>query len=211
MSKKYAHYGCALTAPQEWDNFDVSPTLQIQQVPIIGRLLKNQLNIIFPDNVKYGNIIKGLPITDNSCDGVYCSHVLEHLSLSDFRKALKNTYQILKPNGIFRCVVPDLETAAKTYVKALSDGDGKASIQFMNTTLLGKRNRPRGFKGFLEAFLGNSNHLWMWDHNSLMLELKVIGFRDIRPCKIHDCEDKMFNLVEKEDRFVNAVAIECKK
>ena len=37
----------------------------------------------------------------------------------------------------------------------------------MNSTLLGINERPRGFKGFISSFLGNANHLWMWDKKSL--------------------------------------------
>ena len=38
MKKKYVQYGCGLSAPNEWINFDVSPTLRIQKIPIIGSL-----------------------------------------------------------------------------------------------------------------------------------------------------------------------------
>lgn len=69
MNKKlYVQYGRGLSAPIEWKNFDVSPTLRIQKAPLIGGLLKGRLNVVFPSNVLYGDIIKGLPIQDNSCD-----------------------------------------------------------------------------------------------------------------------------------------------
>src|SRR4051812_24771119 len=115
----YVQYGCGHSAPVEWINFDISPTLRIQKTPIIGSLFKKQLNTTFPDNVRYGDIVKGLPIEENKCDGLYCSHVLEHLSLFDFRKALSNSYKILKPGGIFRCVIPDLEFSARKYIQNL--------------------------------------------------------------------------------------------
>lgn len=86
--KKYVQYGCGLSAPKEWINFDVSPTLRIQKVPILGTLLKKRLNINFPTNVLHGDIIEGLPIERNSCDGLCCSHLLEHLSFQDFTSLL---------------------------------------------------------------------------------------------------------------------------
>src|SRR6478609_9406318 len=96
MKKLYVQYGCGLSAPKEWKNFDGSPTLRIQKIPIIGSVLKSKLNVTFPSNVLYGDIVKGLPVNANSCDGIYCSHILEHLSLQDFRQALKNSFEILK-------------------------------------------------------------------------------------------------------------------
>lgn len=210
-SKMYVYYGCGLTAPKEWTNFDVSPTLRIQRTPIVGTMLKNKLNITFPSNVLYGDIIKGLPIDENSCNGLYCSHTLEHLSLNDFRKAIINSHTILKKGGIFRCILPDLEFLARSYIEELDNGYNKASINFMNNTLLGKKERLKGLKDFLSSFFGNSQHLWMWDNKSISEELMNVGFSQIRTCRFNDCEDEMFKYVENRERFENSVAIECRK
>jgi len=207
----YVQYGCGDEAPKEWKNFDVSPTLRIQKTPIIGRLFRSKLNLVFPDNVYYGDIIKGLPLKENSVDGIYCSHTLEHLSLYDFRNALKNTYKVMKDGAIFRCVVPDLESCAKKYIEELSNGNHEASIGFLKATFLGIEKRPRGIFGFLMSFFGNSHHLWMWDYKSLSVELEKAGFKDIRECKFNDSEDIMFTYVEDESRFNNAVSIDCIK
>lgn len=212
MNKLYVQYGCGLSAPKDWINFDVSPTLRIQKIPIIGYLFKPILKIDWPKNVKYGDIVAGLPIKDDSCDALYCSHTLEHLSLNDFRKALRNSYKILKKGGIFRCVVPDLEIAARTYIKELENGKSSASLSFMGeNTLLGYTERLRGFNGAINYFLGNHQHLWMWDFQSLSQELKNTGFLKVRKCEFNDSEDLMFKLVEDRSRFTNSLAIECFK
>ena len=211
MTKIYVQYGCGLSAPKEWINFDVSPTLRIQKTPILGTILKSKLNTAFPSNVLYGDIIKGLPIDENSCDGLYCSHTLEHLSLQDFRQAIINSFKILKKGGIFRCIVPDLEFVARSYIKELDNGDNLASLNFINNTALGMKERPRGLKGFFSSFFGNSRHLWMWDNKSLLAELKDVGFTQIRACKFNDSDDDMFKSVEDINRFENVVAIECRK
>ena len=93
MKYEYVQYGCAWSTSKEWRNFDASPTLRFERLPIIGRLYtKNDSR--FPIEVEFGDIVKGLPVPDNSCGGVYCSHVLEHLALNEFRSALKNTLKI---------------------------------------------------------------------------------------------------------------------
>ena len=210
--KKYVQYGCGLSAPKEWVNFDVSPTLRLQKIPLLGSLVKKKTNVAFPKNVKYGDITKGLPVPDDSCYGVYCSHVLEHLSLVDFRKALSNTYRIMRKGGKFRCIVPDLESAARKYIADFDNHVDLASVSFIGpNTLIGTEKRPKGTKAILSAVFGNANHLWMWDKKSLAKELKEAGFVNIRPCAYSDSEDKMFSHVEDESRFRNAVAIECEK
>lgn len=211
MRGKYVQYGCGLCAPPEWENYDSSPTLRLQKFPIIGKLIKEKLNVKFPDNVIYGDITKGLPVPDNSCDGVYSSHTLEHLSLKDFRIAIKNTFKILKPEGIFRCVIPDLEAAARLYISKIENDNSYASVDFMHQTLLGKESRDKGIKSIISAVFGNSHHLWMWDRHSLKEELIKAGFRSVREYSFNDSEDKMFFLVESKDRFENSVAMEARK
>jgi ubiquinone/menaquinone biosynthesis C-methylase UbiE len=61
------------------------------------------------DHVRYGDIVKGLPVQGDSGDGLFCSRVLEHLSLVDCSAALHNSFRYLKPGGIFRIIVPDLD------------------------------------------------------------------------------------------------------
>jgi SAM-dependent methyltransferase len=212
MNKLYVQYGCGLCAPSEWLNYDTSPTLRIQKIPLVGRVLKRRLNTVFPEAVRYGDIVKGLPLPSDSCDAVYCSHVLEHLSLNDFRVALKNTLRILKPGGLFRCVVPDLEVLAKRYLESLHAGNNSASIDFIGKgTLLGVVERARGLKGLATTVYGNAHHLWMWDHSSLAVELTTVGFKGVRRAAFNDSSESKFALVEDKERFGNAVALECTK
>ena len=49
---------------------------------------------------------------DDSVDEVYASHVFEHLSMGRVGPALLGVHRILKPGGIFRIAVPDLELLA---------------------------------------------------------------------------------------------------
>jgi predicted SAM-dependent methyltransferase len=209
--KKYVQYGCGLSAPSTWMNFDASPSLRIQKIPLFGQLMKSRLNVIFPPNVMYGDIIKGLPVEKNSCDAVFCSHTLEHLSLMDFRTALNNTFAIMKPGGLFRCIVPDLESAGRKYISDLEDNPEQASILFLEEVLLGVRQRPRKLKGFVSSFYGNSHHLWMWDQHSLKGELRSAGFKNIRTAVYNDSREKMFGHVEDKSRFIHSVCLECEK
>jgi predicted SAM-dependent methyltransferase len=205
----FVQYGCGLSAPEQWKNFDASPTLRLQKIPLIGFWARKKVN--FPQNVLYGDILKGLPgVQPNSCDAVYCSHTLEHLSLYDCGVALKNTYAILKPGGIFRCVLPDLEFFALRYLedkKTRSD----ASMRFMQSTMLGVEQRNRSLKNLLFDFYGNSSHLWMWDDVSLTEALQSAGFTSIRKCAFNDSNEKAFLAVEEESRFWGALALECIK
>jgi SAM-dependent methyltransferase len=159
-------------------------------------------NIRFPENVKFGDIVRGLPVDDDSASGVYASHVLEHLSREDFEAALKNTYDVLAPGGIFRLIVPDLEIRAKLYLERISRGDKQANDWFMESAHLGLKRRSRSLLQVMSRVLGNSHHLWMWDFTSMERALEVAGFTAIRRCRRGDSGDPMFDKVEEEGRFV---------
>lgn len=202
------HYGCGLHAPEGWVNCDASPTLWLQRLPLVGALARRLFRPIFPAPVEYGNIVPGLRIRPNSCDAIYCCHVLEHLSLTDARKALQNTFKYLKPGGTFRLVVPDFEQQIAAY---LHDAEPCAASNFLRYTFLGREARPRGVSSFIREYFGNSHHLWMWDYKSLADELRQIGFASIRRSEFGDSEDCDFKEVEDPGRFKWALAIECRK
>ncbi|MDQ2082034.1 WcaI family glycosyltransferase [Xanthobacteraceae bacterium Astr-EGSB] len=200
MQHLYVQFGCGWSAPSGWSNYDCSPSVRLERLPLIGRFLRINENR-FPDAVRLGDIVKGLPIADGEAAGVYASHVLEHLSFKDFYLAIRNAKRLLRAGGIFRLVVPDLESRAKYYISQLEAGAALANCQFMRTTYLGAEERPRTFRERIRAELGNSKHLWMWDFPSISFSLSEAGFSDIRRCTFGDCNDAAFNLVEERSRF----------
>lgn len=212
---KYVQYGAGSSAPDGWLNFDASPTLRIERIPFIGLKIGPLLRqpVIFPRSTLYGDIIKGLPVEDDSVDGLYASHVLEHLSLVDMRRALANSLRVLKPGGIFRLIVPDLKARAAAYLAA--GDDPEAAHRFMRSSCLGMEGSRGTIMGRIRQVLGNSAHLWMFDYPAMAAELERAGFVDIRRAKCGDAADRMFDLVEEEGRFndhgIVEVAIEARK
>lgn len=205
QSGLYVNYGCGWGIGNDWLNFDASPTLAFERIPLLGLLYKKNA-LRFPAAVRYGDILRGLPVESASCNGVFASHVLEHLSLEEFGIALRNTYRMLRPGGIFRLVVPDLRACAEQY---LSSSDPLAAQTFMHATGLGVKSTPRNLMGWLSKCFGHSAHQWMWDFESLNVSLAEAGFRDIRRCNYGDAADPMFCQVEDQSRFEDAVGVEC--
>jgi hypothetical protein len=205
----YVNYGCHHSAPAEWLNFDASPTLRLERLPVIGRPVRKNTNR-FLANVLYGNIVRGLSVAANSCSGVYCSHVLEHLALEDHRRALLNTYRMMKKGALFRMVMPDLEQCIKNYI---SDDNVAAyrAEEFMKQSGLGQTRRPRGIYSLMIEAFGNSRHRWMWDFNSMKQALQECGFKKVRRAYFGDSNGTMFKMVEQEERWNNSLGIECTK
>jgi SAM-dependent methyltransferase len=215
MRKIYVQYGSGAQYVPGWISFDASPTLRLQKVPLLGRLLKGHLNCVFDEEIRYGNIVNGLPLTDNSVDVVFCSHILEHLALEDFYTALSHTYRILKSGGIFRIIVPNLRLDIEDYLSAYNspESGGEASISFFRNSCVGKVTRPKSLKSFIVEYLGNSAHLWMWDDKSLKLALSQAGFVEIKlfSQSADDLNDSVLVRPERPHQFERGLALECKK
>jgi predicted SAM-dependent methyltransferase len=203
----YVQYGCGWHAPESWINFDASPTLRIERWPLVKHLVVKNSEP-FPPIVEYGDIVAGLPIPEGTCELLYCSHVLEHLSLADCAVALTNSFRTLKPGGTWRMVLPDLRAIAALY---LDSDDPAAAEVFMDKSGLGVLHRPKGVKGRVTQAFGNSRHLWMWDYESLAGRLRSVGFREIRRASFGDSEFEAFSDVEQKIRWDGALGIECRR
>ena len=96
--------GCGKRTHQDWVNIDKIP----------GH-----------SSVTQCDVEQGLPFLDCHFDVVYHSHVLEHLEMRNANQLVKECYRVLKPGGVIRVAVPDLEQIVLFYLQSLqkmSDG-----------------------------------------------------------------------------------------
>lgn len=97
---KLLNIGCGFTFHPAWINIDVVPSAP---------------------EVQYCDITKNLPYPDNYFDACYSSHVLEHLTKEESQQLLTECHRILKPQGVIRVVVPDLEAIVREYLRILEE------------------------------------------------------------------------------------------
>lgn len=125
---KKLNFGCGKRFASGWTNIDFhSDTPQIQRV----------------------NFLAGFPFPDDSFDVVYSSHVLEHFSVPQMEFLLNEAHRILKPNGILRIVVPNLENICREYLRVLdlpeSDPSKSAHHEWMVIELLDQLVRSQTY------------------------------------------------------------------
>src|SRR5262249_1869985 len=65
------------------------------------------------------DVSRGIPLPSSSCDVVYHSAVLEHMRYRDALQFLGECNRVLKPGGIIRVGVPDLERLCRLYLEKL--------------------------------------------------------------------------------------------
>ncbi|MGH8693080.1 MAG: class I SAM-dependent methyltransferase [Burkholderiales bacterium] len=96
--RRLLNVGCGSNFHSDWLNVDVvPPSAAVMAV----------------------DVRKGLPFTDEVFDAVYCSHLLEHLPRQKAASLLRHMHRVLRPGGVIRVVVPDLETLAREYLRLL--------------------------------------------------------------------------------------------
>jgi predicted SAM-dependent methyltransferase len=87
-----------------------------------GRFRDGWVNVNFTSTgrgVIEADLGKGVPFSDQSFDMIYHSHLLEHFSKADALVFLKDCFRVLRPGGVIRIAVPDLESITRNYLFAL--------------------------------------------------------------------------------------------
>lgn len=211
MSNVYVQFGCGLSAPDGWLNFDASPRLRFERLPLVRKAMGARA--FFPAAVRYGDIIRGLPVSNGTVKGLYASHVLEHLHRTDLEIALSNAFRLMQPGGVFRLIVPDLAWRVDDYVR--TRGDSEAADILQDRLHFRRRASVQGLLGRLRAAFGLSMHQWMYDEPLMSQLLASAGFVAIRRCHFGDSDDLAFAAVEDEGRFIDMgfeeLALECRK
>lgn len=75
------------------------------------------------DKVQKANLLGRLPLDSGVADVVYSSHFLEHIPLPSVEAFMAECFRILKPGGVFRLVLPDLEEICRSYLQHRIDGE----------------------------------------------------------------------------------------
>lgn len=184
-------------------NIDWSAMLRLRTHPLRGLIVPLALHgerleryRALPDNIKVHNVAKGIPFDDGSVDGVYHSHMLEHLDREVADVLMLEVLRVLKPGGVHRIVVPDFETVVREYLTHLDAADADPSLQrdhdsYVSAVL--EQSVRREAAGTSEqkplrrrvenALLGDARrrgetHQWMYDRVNLGALITESGYRE---------------------------------
>lgn len=166
--------GCGLSIAPGWLNLDGSLNAWIASLPSwthrIGYKLSGA-NQFYPEDIYrktlsegrfiFHNINNGLPFRDQVIDFVFSSHFLEHLDKASGQKMLAECRRVLKPSGVLRIAVPDLEYAWQLY------GKGQKELMLHDFFFTGTDT-------------GFSQHRYAYDYELLEGALRQAGFDEIK-------------------------------
>lgn len=199
--------GCGTHMHWGWNNIDFSWLGKLRKRMAFAGMLHragllsddrwSRLQKVDPDIIIH-DLRKGIPFPDDSFDVVYHSHVLEHIDREYAVSLPRECRRVLKPGGVMRVVVPDMETIARAYCTTLDQLDGgcaeaEVERERLVNDLLEQMVRSEGagtsaqrpLVRFVERMVrgdaGKSGelHRWMYDRYSLSNLLHAAGFERI--------------------------------
>lgn len=109
-----------------------------------------------------------LPFPANSFRGIYSEHCVEHLYPRHAQNLFKEAFRVLKPGGVFRCIVPDLAKYIACYNKQPVDPEFAHYVNGCEA---------------IWSLTQNWSHVSVWDQEMLGLKLRDAGFSRVERCE----------------------------
>jgi predicted SAM-dependent methyltransferase len=173
------HWGCGPITPYGWVNSDIHP---------------------FPGVDVMADIRAGLPLADDSFDYIVSIHTLPEIPYCDLDRALVELRRVLRPGGVLRLSLPDLDKAINAYLSKdvdyflISDEVVKSIAGKMIVQLL---------------WYGRSRCMFTVEFMTEMLERN--GFHSIQPCLFRQTHSPFPGIIELDDREIESFFIEARK
>jgi SAM-dependent methyltransferase len=165
------HIGAFDVVHDGWLNTDVTPHMAIARAPGLARALRlagrlsDERWAAYRDGVfrrlRYLDLTRPLPYPDGAFEAVLGSHVLEHLTPAEAERLLRELHRVLRPGGVLRIAVPDLDAVIAAYDPADPDG-------FLDGLLQGR-----------ERSTSRHRHWWQYNERSLRELLERTGYAEV--------------------------------
>ena len=177
---KYIQIGCGF---QKFDNFDnldfYNSSFSFWKKPKY-----------IPHDFRYK-----LPFDDNSYQGAFSEHVVEHLYFEESKFLLKEICRVIKKDCIFRCTVPGLDIYIDNYNNKKKD---KYFSEFTSGC------------DAIRDLTCNYGHLSVWDEETLKRELLNAGFSTVNIYKFGEGENSDL-IKDQKERAFQTIYLEAKK
>ena len=168
------------------------------------------------------NVNLGLPFKDSSVEVIFSSHFIEHLTFEEGINFLRECHRVLRPNGILRIVCPDIMIwIDKVYnakdVEFFEIYKNAIDVDFWENSVYHIKDKVKTNIQVLNSMIFNWGHKWMWDYESLKMELESVGFGSIEQMehlksnigRIEEIETRL-SKDKIEARNLESMFVECK-
>lgn len=173
------HWGCGPVTPYGWINSDIAAAPGVNVV---------------------ADILRGLPLADDEFDYVVSIHALPEIAFRNQAAALAELRRVLRPGGVLRLGLPDMDKAIRAY--ASKDIDYFLIPDEHATTLAGKLIAQLTWYGVSRC---------MFTAEFATELLTRAGFQRIAICGFRQTASEFPGIVELDDRQLESFFIEACK
>lgn len=209
------NFGCGLSPTEGYLNYDNSPSVKLARMGFLSGLLcrfgllnadqKRFVDFCRTHDIRWGNPVKGIKMSDGTAAVIYSSHMMEHLDKSEAKRFLQEAWRLLVSGGVIRLALPDLKKYANEY---LERGDADLFISNLHVCC----PKPKGFVARLKACLvGGRHHHWMYDEASLCGFLAECGFADARSLRPGETTINEPGVLNLSERVTESIYVEARK
>jgi predicted SAM-dependent methyltransferase len=146
------------------------------------------------------DIRHGLPLEDASLDYIASQHALPEIPLTDLVGVFRELRRVLKPGGILRLGLPDLDKGIKAYIEG--DRDYFLIPDEDASTIGGK---------FVTQLLWYGWSRTLFTHDFTDELLKEAGFGEIHACSFHETKSRFPEIVNLDSRERESFFVEATK
>lgn len=172
-TKVMLNVGCGTDYKKEWINIDNNTDNNIEKLDLNW------------------DMRKPLPFEADSVDFIFNEHFFEHLSVEEGQTAMKDLLRILKPGGVMRIAMPDLESVVDHYLNVPLNKD--PVIKQFNMDYIQTRAE------WMNMSFRWWGHEWLYDWEELERRLRQAGFTKMKRCKLRKSKYPELSNLEVRD------------
>jgi len=172
----------------QYENYDSSRKLLLSKLHVPAQLLydPSKVDAVWDKRAKFKNVLN-LRFTNDTVDGVYSSHLLEHLYYEDALTLIKTIYCFLKPGGLVRFALPDYDNFVDEYISQRLINPVEAIKTFENRLLSHNSARPNLTTRLRDYVLGNLHtHKWHPTFPLVKDALNSVGYSTVERKSFRD-------------------------
>jgi predicted SAM-dependent methyltransferase len=176
---KRLHWGCGEERVQGWINSDIQDLAGVDLVC---------------------DILDGLPLETGSIDFAVSVHALQEIAYPKLTQALAELRRVLKPGGVLRLVLPDLDKGIAAYQR----GDRNYFlVPDQEATCLGGK--------FIVHMLWLGHSRSLFTHDFIEELLFKAGFTSVARCEFGESKTQFPRIVELDAREHESLFVEAVK
>ncbi|HCN84102.1 MAG TPA: hypothetical protein DIT07_10865, partial [Sphingobacteriaceae bacterium] len=139
-------------------------------------------------------------IKDESLEGIYTEHCLEHISYEKCLVNFKEFYRMLKKGGTVRVIVPDGEIYIDLYQQKKTNKNVSLPYGEDEATPMISINR----------IFRSHGHRFIYDYETMELLLKQAGFTTVKKEVFRNGNDNRL-LIDSPERIIESLYLEAVK